>query len=63
MLQNYQETYMNFLGNFLKVFWTKKKCKKIINSNKNKKKRFNYFSEALAQKNITKMLKKISRTH
>jgi hypothetical protein len=38
-------------------------CKKITNFNKNRKKCFKYFSQTLTQKNVTKMLRKISRTH
>jgi hypothetical protein len=42
MLQNYRETYMNFLGIFLKVFWTKK-YKKITSFIKDSKKDHTYF--------------------
>jgi hypothetical protein len=39
MLQNYQETYMNFLGNFLKVFWKKKNARKLLILTKIRKKK------------------------
>jgi hypothetical protein len=51
-----------FFRNFLKVFWAKK-YKKITSFIKNEKKCFKYFPQALAQKNVTKMLRKRSRTH
>jgi hypothetical protein len=62
MLQNYQETYMNFLGIFQRFFGLK--CaRKLLILTKIKEKMLQIFSTGFSTKNTTKMLKKISRTH
>jgi hypothetical protein len=53
---------MNFLGIFLKVFWTKN-ARKLLILTKIREKMLYIFFSSFNTKNVTKMLEKMSRTH